>query len=207
MRSIFYIDPSISQDQTYVEYLKEEIPKRLRLLEAEYSASPWTVTFADDEYGDSDLEGFTQNLSRYHDSADAVIILPDPNKIESDYGLESSKVLKSGYMRQIQTLVSQASSHGLPVLAYLEEPGPRAEFNLITSGISSVVDHVADPRHGERSHAATHGLPGCHAARTGYAIVGGSGAGFHRHLAIRIARSGAGTFSRFGSILSRLRNV
>ena len=111
----------------------------------EFSATPWTATFADEEFGNDDIEDFIGNVERFHDLADAIVFVPNTEAVEEDRGIGTAQVLKSTYLRNVQKLISVASSHNIPVIAYLDEPDSKAEFNLTMSGLTYTVDNVAEP--------------------------------------------------------------
>lgn len=145
MRTLVFIDPSYTEDETYYDYLKEELPRRLQLLSDEYAATEWVTTFADDEYGDDSLAAFSKTVDLYHATADAVVLVPNQSSIESDHGIRSKDVLRDDGLRLIQQLVKTASEHEIPVIAYLDEADTKSDFNLTTAGVTHTVDNVADP--------------------------------------------------------------
>ena len=145
MRTLVFIDPSYAEDETYYDYLKEELPRRLQLLSDEYAATDWTTTFADDEYGDESLADFSKTVDLYHATADAIVIVPNQSSIEGNHGIRSKDVLRDEGLRLIQQLVKTASGHEIPVIAYLDEANEKADFNLTMAGVMHTVDNVADP--------------------------------------------------------------
>lgn len=145
MRTLVFIDPSYAQDQTFFDYLKEELPRRLQLLADEYAATEWITTFSDDEYGDDSLAAFSKTVDLYHATADAIVIVPNQSSIESDHGTRSKDVLRDDGLRQIQQLVKTASAHEIPVIAYLDVSEVKSDFNLTMAGVMHTVDNVADP--------------------------------------------------------------
>ena len=145
MRTLVFIDPSYAEDETYYDYLKEELPRRLQLLSNEYAATEWITTFADDEYGDDSLGAFTKTVDLYHATADAIVLVPNQSSIENDHGTRSKEVLRDDGLRLIQQLVKTASAHEIPIIAYLDEAGAKSDFNLTMAGVTHTVDNVADP--------------------------------------------------------------
>ncbi len=140
MRTLIFIDPAY--DETYVAYLKQELPKRLKLLEKEFSATPWSAAFADEELDAEDIESLSKDLPRYSDSYDALVIVPEAESIESKIKDVSRD---NGYIRALSSLITKSNARGLPVIAYVDEPGPQVDFNLTMAGVTSVVDNTSEP--------------------------------------------------------------
>lgn len=143
MRTIVFIDDAVRRDQGYFQHLTGELPKRLKLLSKEYSATEWTCEFAHDVYGVRTLEEFATSIERHGPDYEAILVVPDPEAIEAN--IDGSNLRQSKYLSSFVQLTAAAKVHDMPVIGYVDEPGPRSDFNLTMAGASSVVDHIATP--------------------------------------------------------------
>jgi len=145
MRCLVFIDTNKNNksDLDFEQFMREEIPGRLKLLEAEYSGMPWKATFADTEYGVESIDELAATIRRDRDDFDAIILVPNNDAVEQKAGLASSEMMGIPYLRKLSELVVAAGD--VPMIAYLDEPGPRSEFNLLGIGFAAAVDQTDEP--------------------------------------------------------------
>jgi|GEM_PF-2217527 len=145
MRCLVFIDTNKNSksDLDFDQFMREQIPGRLKLLEAEYSGMPWKATFADTEYGVESIDELAATIRRDRDDFDAIILVPNNDAVEQKAGLASTEMMAIPYLRKLSELVLAAGD--VPMIAYLDEPGPRSEFNLLGIGFAAAVDQTNEP--------------------------------------------------------------
>ncbi len=138
MRTLIYVDTDESKksDREFRDYLIEELPGRLKLLEADYGNIPWSATFAHEEFGVESLDELAATLRRDGDGFDAVLVVPNADLVEHD-------ARNHPYFKKLRDIVDNAGD--MPLVAYVDTPGPKVEFNLLSAGFATVVDQTNEP--------------------------------------------------------------